>query len=168
MQGQFARSSAPTALRGLTSIQGWFPGLAGQDTAPSRTVSCPVALCRIPRSLPLRGQRRILTGFPIIPAAVQAARAPWTPTVAQPNGTGKTGNGMKLPTATSPAPARATGQKAAASMKIRRIFVKVSHAQDSVPRQGNARSDQPQNRVIRQAPARARPITSPSQIPTPP
>lgn len=38
-----------------------FPGRAG-----------PVASCDIPRSLPLRGQRRLLTGFPILPCRVCA------------------------------------------------------------------------------------------------
>jgi len=60
-----SRASARTAPRGLTSHRGWFPGLRVRIGAPSRT-GFPVAYRPYPPILPLRGQRRSCTGFPIL------------------------------------------------------------------------------------------------------
>jgi hypothetical protein len=64
------RAHARTAPRDSTSRQGWFPGLGGRPSgprvaAPSRA-NLPSGLLPKRPPLPLRGQRRICTGFPIL------------------------------------------------------------------------------------------------------
>jgi len=63
-------------------LQGWFPGSGGVAELHLATVSAPSqtligfgGLCRVDTPLPLRGQRRNFTGFPILPPC---GRAPFS------------------------------------------------------------------------------------------
>ena len=69
--------SVPSAHRGLTFVQGWFPDLAGQDAAPSQAVGWPSGInAASPDPYRCGGSAGISPASQFSPLAVQAAGAP--------------------------------------------------------------------------------------------